>query len=98
VTDFLRWVHADLLELKPGLVTSIAVLSERMDPMVPSGMNGGGIVCCALQPIGRRNIFEKILEDIPIILATRAAATPASMVNLVRVQAARAMDGLLVRL
>jgi uncharacterized lipoprotein YddW (UPF0748 family) len=31
VTDFLRWVHADLLELKPGLVTSIAVLSERMD-------------------------------------------------------------------
>ena len=31
VTDFLRWVNADLLEIKPGLVISAAVFGSRTD-------------------------------------------------------------------
>ena len=31
VTDFLRWVNADLLEIKPGLVISAAVFGNRTD-------------------------------------------------------------------
>lgn len=31
VTDFLRWVNADLLEIKPGLVISVAVFANTRD-------------------------------------------------------------------
>ena len=31
VTDFLRWVNADLLEIKPGLIISAAVFGNRTD-------------------------------------------------------------------
>ncbi len=49
VTDFLRWVNADLLEVRPGLVISAAVFADRNDAFTYrfqdwNAWNGEGII------------------------------------------------------